>query len=134
LVWAPVFRVKPFRFSHLRILETGVIDNFYGHCEARLDEARRSLLGLCKRTKKRTLMSMNASEARKKLYRLIDDTAAAHEPLLITGPRSNAVLVGEEDWNSIQETLYLLSVPGMRESIREGLETPIEKCAKEPGW
>jgi antitoxin YefM len=78
--------------------------------------------------------TMNASEARKKFFRLIDDTAAAHEPLLITGPRSNAVLVGEEDWNSIQETLYLLSVQGMRESIREGLETPIEECAKEPGW
>jgi antitoxin YefM len=78
--------------------------------------------------------SMNASEAREKLYRLLDETAAAHEPLLITGPRSNAVLVGEEDWNSIQETLHLLSVPGMRESIREGLETPIEECEKEPGW
>ena len=78
--------------------------------------------------------SMNASEAREKLYRLLDETAAAHEPLLITGPRSNAVLVGEEDWNSIQETLHLLSVPGMRESIREGFETPIEECEKEPGW
>lgn len=77
---------------------------------------------------------MNASGARKKFYRLIDDTAAAHEPLLITGPRSNAVLLGEEDWHSVQETLYLLSIPGMRESIREGLETPIGKCAKEPGW
>jgi antitoxin YefM len=76
--------------------------------------------------------TMNASEARKRFYRLIDDTAAAHEPLLITGPRSNAVLAGEEDWNSIQETLYLLSVPGMRESIRQGLETPIEKCVNEP--
>jgi antitoxin YefM len=78
--------------------------------------------------------TMNASDARKKFYRLIDDTAAAHEPLLITGPRSNAVLVGEEDWNSVQETLYLLAMPGMRESIREGLETPIGKCSKEPGW
>jgi prevent-host-death family protein len=78
--------------------------------------------------------AMNASEARDKLYRLLDETAAAHEPVLITGPRSNAVLVGEEDWNAIQETLHLLSVPGMRESIREGLETPIDDCAKEPGW
>lgn len=77
---------------------------------------------------------MNASEAREKLYRLLDETATAHEPLLITGPRSNAVLVGEEDWNSIQETLHLLSVPGMCESIREGLATPIEECEKEPGW
>ncbi len=78
--------------------------------------------------------AMNASEARDKLYRLLDETAAAHEPVLITGPRSNAVLVGEEDWNAIQETLHLLSVPGMRESIREGMETPVEECAEEPGW
>ena len=80
------------------------------------------------------MQTMNASEAREKLYRLLDETAAAHEPMLITGPRSNAVLVGEEDWNSIQETLYLLSVPGMRESIREGLATPVDECEKETGW
>jgi antitoxin YefM len=78
--------------------------------------------------------SMNASEAREKLYRLLDETARDHEPLLITGPRSNAVLVGEEDWNSIQETLYLLSVSGMRESIREGIDTAAEECDREPGW
>ncbi len=92
---------------------------------------------LHRRTEKRTLKAMNAmnaSEARDKLYRLLDETAAAHEPVLITGPRSNAVLVGEEDWNAIQETLHLLSVPGMRESIREGMETPVEDCAEEPGW
>jgi antitoxin YefM len=77
---------------------------------------------------------MNASEAREKLYRLLDETASEHKPVLITGPRSNAVLVGEEDWNAIQETLHLLSVPGMRESIRDGLGTPIEHCEKEPGW
>jgi PHD/YefM family antitoxin component YafN of YafNO toxin-antitoxin module len=77
---------------------------------------------------------MNASEAREKLYRLLDELAAAHEPVLITGPRSNAVLVAEDDWNAIQETLHLLSVPGMRESILEGLATPIDQCEKEPGW
>jgi prevent-host-death family protein len=77
---------------------------------------------------------MNASEAREKLYRLLDETANAHEPVLITGPRANAVLIGEEDWNSIQETLYLLSVPGMRESIKEGLQIPVEDCEEEPGW
>jgi antitoxin YefM len=80
------------------------------------------------------MTSMNASEAREKLYRLLDETAADHEPVLIRGPRSNAVLVGEEDWNSIQETLHLLSVPGMRESIIEGLATPTDQCEKEPGW
>ena len=76
----------------------------------------------------------NASEAREKLYRLLDETAATHEPVLITGPRANAVLVAEEDWNAIQETLHLLSVPGMRESIVDGMATPIRDCAKEPGW
>lgn len=78
--------------------------------------------------------TMNASEARQKLYRLLDDTAAAHEPVRISGPRSNAVLIGEEDWNAIQETLYLLSIPGMRESIRRGLKTAVKECKKQPGW
>jgi antitoxin YefM len=81
-----------------------------------------------------SMNSMNASEARQKLYRLLDETADAHRPVLITGPRSNAVLVGEEDWNAIQETLFLLSIPGMRESIREGLAAPVDDCEKEPGW
>jgi PHD/YefM family antitoxin component YafN of YafNO toxin-antitoxin module len=53
---------------------------------------------------------------------------------LITSRRASAALVPEEDWNAVQETLYLLSAPGMRESIRVGLETPIEECEKEPGW
>ena len=77
---------------------------------------------------------MKASEARDRLYRLLDETAEAHEPILITGPRSNAVLVGEEDWRAIQETLYLLSIPQMRESIREGMATTIEQCKTDPGW
>lgn len=77
---------------------------------------------------------VNASDARARLYRLIDETASSHEPIFITGKRSNAVLVSEEDWRSIQETLYLLSIPGMRESIIEGLETPVEKCAKDLEW
>jgi antitoxin YefM len=77
---------------------------------------------------------MNATEAREKLYRLLDETASAHEPVLITGPRSNAVLVGGEDWNALQETLHLLSVPVMRESIQKGLRTPPGEFLKEPGW
>jgi antitoxin YefM len=80
------------------------------------------------------MITMNASEAREKLYRLLDETATDHQPVLITGPQSNAVLVGEEDWNAIQETLHLLSVPGMRESIVEGLATTLEDCGEEPGW
>lgn len=78
--------------------------------------------------------TVSATEARAKLYRLIDETAAAHEPVLITGQRTNAVLVSEEDWNAIQETLHLLSVPGMRESVHKGMNTPIEECAKELDW
>ena len=78
--------------------------------------------------------TMNASEAREKLYRLLDDTNKAHEPLLITGKRTNAVLIGEEDWNAIQETLYLLSIPGMRDSIRKGLAEPLSKTSAKPGW
>jgi antitoxin YefM len=77
---------------------------------------------------------LTASQARSKLYRLIDEASASHEPILITGKRGNAVLVSEEDWRSIQETLYLTSIPGMRESIVEGLGTPVDECAKEIDW
>jgi prevent-host-death family protein len=78
--------------------------------------------------------TLTATEARAKLYKLIDETATAHEPILITGKRGNAVLVSEEDWRAIQETLYLLNIPGMRESIREGLATPVEECSKDVEW
>ena len=80
------------------------------------------------------MATLTASEARSKLYRLIDEAAASHQPVLITGKRSNAVLVSEEDWRALQETVYLLSIPGMRESIREGLNTPIEECSKDLDW
>jgi antitoxin YefM len=80
------------------------------------------------------MTTLTASEARSDLYRLIDEAACTHTPILITGKRSNAVLIAEEDWRAIQETVYLLSIPGMRESIREGLNTTIEECAKDPGW
>ena len=80
------------------------------------------------------MSTITASEARSNLYRLLDDAAATHEPILITGKRNNAVLISEEDWSAIQETLFLLSVPGMRESIREGMQTPVEECAKELDW
>jgi len=80
------------------------------------------------------MATLTASEARSKLYRLIDEAAASHQPILITGKRTNAVLVSEEDWRAMQETIYLLSIPGMRESIREGLNTPIEECPKDLDW
>jgi len=78
--------------------------------------------------------SVKVSEARTRLYRLVDETSESHEPVLITGKRGNAVLVAEDDWRAIQETVYLLSIPGMRRSIRAGLKTPVEKCSPEPGW
>lgn len=77
---------------------------------------------------------LKASAARSNLYRLIDEASTSSEPILITGKRGNAVLISEDDWRSIQETLYLLSIPGMRESIMEGLKTPVEECAKEIDW
>lgn len=77
---------------------------------------------------------IRVSEARDRLYRLVDEAAESHEPVVITGKRGSAVLVAEDDWRAIQETLYLLSVPGMRESIREGMATPADECATEPGW
>jgi len=80
------------------------------------------------------MTTIKVGQARTKLGRLVDEAAASHEPILITGKRTNAVLISEEDWHAIQETLYLLSVPGMRESIREGLQTPAEECARELDW
>lgn len=78
--------------------------------------------------------TLTASEARANLYRLLDQTSETHQPITITGKRNSAVLVSSEDWESIQETLYLLSVPGMRDSIREGMEEPIDSCSKELDW
>lgn len=75
-------------------------------------------------------MTITATKARSKLYKLIDDVAASHEAIEIKGKRANAFLISEDDWRSIQETLYLLSIPGMRESIRKGLRTPAKKCSK----
>jgi len=77
---------------------------------------------------------LNATEARSKLYRLIDEAAETHEPIVITGRRRNAVLISEEDWNAISETMYLLSVPRMRESIKEGLNEKLSDCSKELDW
>jgi antitoxin YefM len=78
--------------------------------------------------------TLTATEARTTLYSLLDEVAASHEPILITGKRNNAVLISEEDWRAINETLYLMSIPGMRESIVEGLNTPIEDCDDEVEW
>ena len=75
-----------------------------------------------------------ASQARANLYRLIDQTAESHEPIYISGKKTSAVLISEEDWNAIQETLYLLSVPGLRESIKDGMAEPLNESAKGLDW
>jgi len=80
------------------------------------------------------MTAISATEARKRLYNLVDDVKETHEPIQIIGKRSTAILVSEEDWRAIQETLYLTSIPGMRESIKKGLKTPVDKCSEEPGW
>jgi len=80
------------------------------------------------------MTAITASEARANLYRLIDEAASSHQPLLISGKRNKAVLVSEEDWTAIQETLFLFSVPDMRESIREGMATPVEECDEDLDW
>ncbi|HEY5599738.1 MAG TPA: type II toxin-antitoxin system Phd/YefM family antitoxin [Candidatus Manganitrophaceae bacterium] len=80
------------------------------------------------------MTTLTASVARAKLYKLLDEAAASHEPVQITGRRGNAVLISEEDWRAIQETLYLLSIPGMRESIRKGLKTSVKKSATKLKW
>ncbi len=77
---------------------------------------------------------LNVTEAKAKLYTLIDETAASHQPVIITGKRGNAVLVSEEDWNAISETLYLLSIPGIRESIKEGMKQDLSECSQELDW
>lgn len=80
------------------------------------------------------MTTLTASQARINLYRLLDEASSAHQPILITGKRHNAVLVSEEDWRAIQETLYLLSIPDMRESIKKGMATPIKDCTEDLNW
>jgi len=80
------------------------------------------------------MTSMTASEARARLYKLLDEAAESHEPIRIQGKRHSAVLVSEDDWRSIEETLHLVSIPGMADSIREGLKTPVSRCSVDPGW
>ena len=80
------------------------------------------------------MTTVSATEARSKLYKLLDQARETSEPILITGKRGNGVLVSEDDWRAIQETLHLLSIPGMRESIREGMDEPVDECTEEPGW
>lgn len=80
------------------------------------------------------MRTITATEARANLYRLVEEAVESSEPIQITGRRGNAVLVSEGDWRAIQETLHLLSIPGMRESILEGAQEPVDACSEDPGW
>ena len=80
------------------------------------------------------MTTITATRARKDLYRLVDLVQDTHEPVEISGRRGNAVLVGEDDWRAIQETLFLVSIPGMRESILEGIAADVDGLEDEPGW
>lgn len=80
------------------------------------------------------MTNLSVTEARSRLYQLLDEVSQNSEPILITGKRSNAVLLSEEDWRAVQETLYLLSIPGMRESILEGRDAPEEELSDELDW
>lgn len=80
------------------------------------------------------MKTISVTNARSQLYKLIDEASTSHEPIQITGKRSNVILISEHDWSAIQETLFLLSIPGMRESIQEGKKTPIDECSEELDW
>jgi prevent-host-death family protein len=80
------------------------------------------------------MSTVTASDARSRLYRLIDEASDSHQPVTITGKRANAVLISEDDWTAIQETLYLVSIPGMRHSIISGMKTPVKNCGRKLNW
>jgi antitoxin YefM len=82
------------------------------------------------------MKTVSVTQARQNIYQLVEDTISSSEPVQITTKKGNVIIVSEEDWTAIQETLYLLSIPGMRESLIEGINTPIEECktAEEIGW
>ena len=80
------------------------------------------------------MTTVSATEARKRLYALIDEVGLSHEPVQITGKRGNAVLLSEDDWRAIQETLHLVSIPVMRESILTGMATDVSELSSEPNW
>lgn len=80
------------------------------------------------------MQTLSASNARTNLYRLIDEAATSHQPLVITGKRNNAVLISADDWAAMQETLFLLSIPNLRESIREGMQTPVNELSTKLDW
>ncbi len=80
------------------------------------------------------MKTISATEARRSLYRLLDEVTLSSQPVQVTGKRSSVVIVSERDWRALEETVYLMSVPGMAESIRNGMATPLENCIEELDW
>ena len=80
------------------------------------------------------MTTITATEARADLDRLMDEAAQSHEPIRILDKRANAILLSEDDWSAIQETLYLLAVHGMRESIKQGLQKLVDECGERLEW
>ncbi len=80
------------------------------------------------------MKTLTATQARKQMYRLLDEVAETHQPIQITGKRTNAILLSEQDWRAIQETLYLTSIPGMADSIKQGIDTPLEDTDENLDW
>jgi antitoxin YefM len=75
------------------------------------------------------MSSVTASQTRANLHRLINQVAESHQPIVIAGKRNSAVLLSAVAWQAIQETLHLLSIPGMRKSIRHAMAEPLSKSA-----
>ena len=80
------------------------------------------------------MTTLTVTQARKKLFSLLDEANSSHSPIHIEGKRGGAVLIGMEDWSAIEETLFLTSIPGMRESIKNGMKTPLSKTSKAIKW
>jgi len=80
------------------------------------------------------MITITATHARQNLYSLVDEVSQSHMPIQIAGKRNSAVLISEDDWRAIQETLYLTAIPGIKDSIQRGLKTPVGKCHKDLGW
>ena len=80
------------------------------------------------------MTTLTATEARKNIYSLVDEVNESHQAIQIQGKRGSAILISEDDWRSLQETLYLSSITGMKKSILKGMKTPVRKCSKKLVW
>lgn len=74
------------------------------------------------------MINTNATNFRKNIFEMLDQTIKYNEPVNISTKSGNAVLISEDEYNSLMETLYLTSVPGMKKKLEEGMNTPVEEC------